>query len=556
MVSFGTSGRLGMAQDWCTPRNGAGIFCLGQIQTIPLPRKSIPYPHAIAIVSLPYLWCMHAPKTTLGSAESLSKLVQRQHILKELENRECTLEEFAAQHGLTRKTLYTLRHKKVESTADLLDSRYFAKGRPARRDDRAISWALAYKESHPKAHLKQVHLQLVEAFKDKEIPIPSYGQLKHSFRKDHKQLIDMIERGGKSWFHESAMTVRRETARLNTEWQLDATMMDTWSLSMQSMKLYRPWLLSVIDSASRVVLAADVLDREPNAKDGLLLLRRAILPKNSPDAPYFGKVLSIVPDNHQMWKAVTFVESMLKAGIHIVPVPNDAPQAKGKQERWFRTIKEQLCANLIGYTNQSGGLAKAEQRAIPGPLMQGLVNNYLSRYHSSFHSSIGTSPWERWHALLDTAEGLLFDVKLINDSFKVVETAEVQRDGIRTSTGHHLNAAFLAHLVGQEVTLKLPLDGFAEGVEAFYKGAPIPELFIIEGNEELAAEVASARLNQSKALKGIRKTLRKALKLAPPIKTDAVEVESQREAGKASSKKKTGPESSNQDVPELPTEAE
>ena len=92
---------------------------------------------------------MHEPKTDLGTQGSLSKLVQRQHILKQLENRDCTLEEFAAQHGLTRKSLYTLRHKKVETTEDLLDSRHFAKGRPVRRDDRAVSWALAYKEAHP-----------------------------------------------------------------------------------------------------------------------------------------------------------------------------------------------------------------------------------------------------------------------------------------------------------------------------------------------------------------------------------------------------------------------
>ena len=499
---------------------------------------------------------MHAPKTELGNSNSLSKLVQRQHLLKALETRDCTLEEFASKHGLTRKTIYNLRKIKVEKTEDLLDTRHFGKGRPARRDDRSIACALAYKELHPRAAITQVQQHLAENFKDADIPVPSYGQLKHSFRTDHKELIDMIERGGKAWFQNSAMTVRRDTMRLNEEWQLDATMLDTWALSMQTMKLYRPWLLSIIDSASRVVLAADVLDREPNAKDGLLLMRRAILPKNAPDAPYFGKVISIVPDNHQMWKSETFVESMIKAGIHIVPVPNDAPQAKGKIERWFRTAKEQLCANLIGYTNQSGGLAKAEQRAIPGPLMQGLLNNYLSRYHSSFHSGIGTSPWERWHALLDTAEGLLFDVKLITDSFKVIETAEVQRDGIRTSTGHHLNAAFLVHLGGEAVTLKLPLDGFADGVEAFYKGTPIPELFIIEGNEQLASDIADARLQQTKALKKIRKTLRKALKLAPPFKTDAVDVKAQREAGKASSKKQKGSESSHDDIPELPTEAE
>jgi hypothetical protein len=226
---------------------------------------------------------MHTPRTTLGTASSLAKILQRQHLLKALENRDCTLEEFAIRHGVTRKTLFNLRKKEVESSEDLLDARHFAKGRPARRDDRAMSWALAYKESHPRAAIKQVHLHLVDDLKDHGIPTPSYGQLKRSFRTDHKELIDMIERGGKVWFQDSAMTVRRDTMRLNAEWQLDATMLDTWALSMQTMKLYRPWLLSVIDSASRVVLAADVFDREPNAKDGLLLMRRAILPKNAPD---------------------------------------------------------------------------------------------------------------------------------------------------------------------------------------------------------------------------------------------------------------------------------
>lgn len=99
---------------------------------------------------------MPAPKTNLGTAGSLAKVVQRQHILKELETRDCTLEEFAAQHGLTRKTLYNLRKKKVEATEDLLDARHFGRGRPARRDDRSMAWALSYKESHPQAAIKQI----------------------------------------------------------------------------------------------------------------------------------------------------------------------------------------------------------------------------------------------------------------------------------------------------------------------------------------------------------------------------------------------------------------
>lgn len=495
------------------------------------------------------------PKTNFGNSKSLQKIVHRQNLLRLLETRDCPLEEFGRRHGLCRKSLYNLRKTKVESPESLLDARHFSPGRPARRDDRAMSWALAYKEAHPKAAITQVWEHLVEKFKDTGIALPSYAQLKHSFRTDYRELVDMIERGGKSWFHESAMTVRRETGRLNAEWQLDATMLDTWVISMETSQLYRQWLLSVIDCASRVVLAADVLDREPNSKDGLLLMRRAILPKNAPETPFYGKPATIVPDNHAMWKSETFVESMLRAGIHITEVPVDAPQAKGKKERWFRTIKEQLCANLIGYSGQSNGLAKASQRAIPAPLMQGLVNKYLMRYHSSFQSGIGLSPWEKWHESLDSAEGLLFDAKVITESFKTVELADVKRDGVRTSTGHHLNAGFLAHLVDEQVTLKLPLDGFADGVEAFYKGTPIPDLYIIEGNEELADEVADARLQQVKALKGIRKTLRKSLRLAPTLKTPAVDVRKQRESIKGSRKRsqKTS-ETEVTNIPDLPTE--
>jgi len=493
-------------------------------------------------------------KTTLGNGSSLSKVTRRQHLLDALKKCTGTLEEFAAEHGLSRKTLYNLRKKKVESPEDLLDARHFGKGRQARRDDRVMAHALAYKEIHPKAAIRQIHLHLKETFDSSNLPIPSYGQLKHSFRNEYRELIDMIERGGKAWFQESAITVRRSTQHLNKEWQIDATQLDTWALSMRTMQLYRPWLLSAIDSASRVVMAAMVLDREPTSRDGLLLLRKAILPKNAPEAPYFGKVVSLVPDNHQIWKSDTFLNAMLLADIHIEPVPSEAPQAKGKKERWFRTIKEQLCANLVGYTNQSGGLAKAKQRAIPGPLLQGLVDKYLACYHSTYHEGIGISPWELWHQLLDSAEGLLFDAKLLAAAFKVVAVVEVQRDGIRTPEGHHLNAAALTPLVGEKLTLKIPLDGYADGVEAFYKGEPIAGLQIIEGNEVLAKEIAASRLEQVVKLRKIRKTLRKALKLAPPVTTDAVDVKKQREQAKPPQSSPAEEEGGN--IPELGTEEE
>ena len=155
------------------------------------------------------------PKTNFGNSKSLQKIVRRQNLLRLLETRDCPLEEFGRRHGLCRKSLYNLRRTKVESPESLLDARHFSPGRPARRDDRAMSWALAYKEAHPKAAITQVWEHLVEKFKDTGIALPSYAQLKHSFRTDYRELVDMIERGGKSWFNESAMTVRRETSRLN-----------------------------------------------------------------------------------------------------------------------------------------------------------------------------------------------------------------------------------------------------------------------------------------------------------------------------------------------------
>jgi len=499
-----------------------------------------------------YLYPMVLPRTALGNSRSLQKIAEKQHILEALKTRDCPLEKFAQRHGVTRKTLYNLRKKKVGSLEDLIDQRHIAVGRPARRDDRALAWALAYKEAHPKAAIKQIWHHLTENFKNTGIPVPTYGQLRHSFRTSFKEVVDMIERGGKGWFQESAITIRREVPNLNAEWQIDATQMDTWVLSMETMRVYRQWLLSVIDSSSRVVLAADVLEAEPTAKDGLLLMRRAILPKLTADSPFYGLPASIVPDNHAIWKSATFVEGMLRAGIHIVPVPVDAPQAKGKKERWFRTIKEQLCQNLIGYTGQSNGLAKANQRAIPAPLMQGLVNKFLLRYHATHHSALGLSPWECWHERLDSAVGLLFDAQLIQDSFKVVETADVKRDGIRTLSGHHLYSDIFGSLVDEQVTLRVPLDGRAEGVEAYYRGVPIGDLRIIEGNEELANQLQNARLNQTLALKGIRKTLRAALKKAPPLKTPAVDVKKQRAA--VNSPKPPKPRPTPREIPDLPTE--
>jgi len=202
--------------------------------------------------------------------------------------------------------------------------------------------------------------------------------------------------------------------------------------------------------------------------------------------------------------------------------PNNAPQAKGKIERFFRRLVEQFADHLVGASDKSNGLAKAKHGAIPFPCLQPLLDKWIRRYHATPHQAIGEAPWIRWNEKLADAEGLVVDPKDIRDAFKLRRLATVHRDGIFISeSGWHLHSPDLEGLQDEEVVLRVPLDGTSNGVEAYWRGIRVADVKVIEGNTGLADAINKGRVRRTDELKEFRKMMKKRADKLPKFSSPA-----------------------------------
>jgi len=192
-------------------------------------------------------------------------------------------------------------------------------------------------------------------------------------------------------------------------------------------------------------------------------------------------------------------------------------------ERWFGTMSLSLLTTLKGYTAQHEGLRKAKRDgAIPFPIMQRIVDKWIGEYHLREHSTLGCSPYERWHESLGSAVGLAVNRQTVMDAFKREEEVTVQRDGILTEDGRHLNSKVLAHYVGKKVTLLKPLLVGEGQIIAFDGKKRLGVVMPIEGNDPLAVGITQERIRSHKEITALKKRLSKGLKNIPPILTETM----------------------------------
>ncbi len=147
-----------------------------------------------------------------------------------------------------------------------------------------------------------------------------------------------------------------------------------------------------------------------------------------------------------------------KLGIALIHARPYQPQGKGKQERWFRTVRAQLLTNLSGTDTDS--LDNLNRR---------LWAWVEAEYHHSPHRGLdGHTPLDRW--AMSEQPPRLPGPGLDLDALFLFETKRrVQRDRTISLAGtlFELDAA----LVGHTVTLRYdPSAPASRGIEVWHEG--------------------------------------------------------------------------------------
>jgi transposase InsO family protein len=210
----------------------------------------------------------------------------------------------------------------------------------------------------------------------------------------------------------------------------------------------KSYLIGLLDDATRVVPYAAFAFAE-NTAAFLPVFKQALLRRGIPKRLYV--------DNGALYRSTQLALVCAKLGITLIHARPYLPQGKGKQERWFRTVRMQMLPTL----------GEADLKSLDA-LNRRLWAWVEAEYHHHPHRGLGDeTPLDRWAMGAE-------DVRLVGPECDLDEIClfelkrRVQKD--RTVSLQGVVYEVEASLVGQTVTLRFDPSRLGRRVEVYFGG--------------------------------------------------------------------------------------
>ena len=211
---------------------------------------------------------------------------------------------------------------------------------------------------------------------------------------------------------------------------------------------HKAYLIAFIDDATRVIPYAAFALAE-NTKAYLPIFKQALLRRGRPTRLYV--------DNGANYRSQHLALVCAKLGIALIHSRPHKPEGRGKQERWFRTVRAQLLTRLTPADTES-----------LDALNRCLWTWIEAEYHQTPHTGLdGRTPLDQWALCADQVK--MFDIGMDLDALFLFETKRrVQRDRTVSLNGTVFEVD--AALVGETVTLRFdPSAPTSRGVEVWHQ---------------------------------------------------------------------------------------
>ena len=327
----------------------------------------------------------------------------------------------------TRVAAETIRHwlkrYRAGGFGALLPKQRADRGRPRKIPDDVAEGLIAIKEQHPRLPVRAVIDQARIG-----------GQLPEGLELAPSTVHRLLTREGLMRpppdAPESKDRRRFAFAQAGELWMSDV--MHGPAVTTDGRKRRKTYLIAFLDDATRVVPYAAFALAE-NTASFLPVFKQALLRRGLPQRLYV--------DNGANYRSRHLALVCAKLGIALIHARPYQPQGKGKQERWFRTVRAQLVAHL---TDQDTASLEALNRK--------LWTYVEGEYHQAPHRSLDNdTPLERWAR---SAEAVHFPEPGLDldELFLFEATRRVQKDRTVSLNGvvYEVDAA----LVGEKVSLR------------------------------------------------------------------------------------------------------
>lgn len=221
----------------------------------------------------------------------------------------------------------------------------------------------------------------------------------------------------------------------------------------------KSYLIAFIDDATRVVPFAAFALAE-NTGSFLPVFRQAVMRRGIPKRLYV--------DNGSAFRSQHLALVCAKLGITLIHARPYHPEAKGKQERWFRTVRMQLLPQL-----------SAQDLSSLEALNRRLWAYVEGEYHLAPHRGLGDdmTPLDAWAHRAQHVEHV-GGKKDIEELFLFEQKRRVARD--RTVSLHGVVYEVDATLVGQSVTLRYDPERPRGLVQVWAAGVRAPDAKLLD----------------------------------------------------------------------------
>ena len=240
----------------------------------------------------------------------------------------------------------------------------------------------------------------------------------------------LVAHSGKAYRH-------FERAEVNALWQADGLIGPWLPDPARPGKQRRTTLYCCLDDHSRLVPHAEFFF------DGALprmerVLKVAILRRGLPRALYC--------DNGKVYSSKQFDAACATLGIQHFHTPPYTPEGKGKQERFFETLRAQFLPEV-----EASHLSTLQE------LNESLWAWLEQVYHGHVHRETEETPWARYSAGLARGEVRSADAETLRRAFLWREKRQVHKDGTLSLQGNRYQTD--AHLAGRQLELRFdPFD--------------------------------------------------------------------------------------------------
>jgi transposase InsO family protein len=215
----------------------------------------------------------------------------------------------------------------------------------------------------------------------------------------------------------------------------------------------KSYLIGLLDDATRVVPYAAFAFAESTAAF-LPVFKQALLRRGIPKRLYV--------DNGALYRSTQLSLVCAKLGITLIHARPYLPQGKGKQERWFRTVRMQLMPTL----------GESDLNTLDA-LNRRLWAWVEAEYHHHPHRGLDDqTPLDRWAMAAD-------EVRLVGPECDLDEIClfelkrRVQKD--RTISLHGVVYEVEASLVGQTVTLRFDPSRPGRKIDVYFGGKKVQQ---------------------------------------------------------------------------------